>query len=54
MKLDKSKLVSGTRVTLDITTMTIMRQLPREVDPNVYQMLQEDPGSSYRSLGPRV
>ena len=37
-QLDKSKLVSGTRVTLDITTMTIMRQLPREVDPNVYQV----------------
>ena len=30
-KLDKSKLVNGTRVTLDMTTLTIMRLLPREV-----------------------
>jgi 26S proteasome regulatory subunit T4 len=52
LQLDKAKLVSGTRVTLDITTMTIMRQLPREVDPNVYQMLQEEPGSvSFSSVG---
>lgn len=44
--------MTGTRVTLDITTMTIMRQLPREVDPNVYQMLQEDPGAvSFSSVG---
>ena len=51
-KLDKAKLVSGTRVTLDITTLTIMRQLPREIDPSVYQMLSEDPGSvSFSSVG---
>jgi len=43
-KLDKSKLKPGTRVTLDMTTLTIMRQLPREVDPTVYHMLNEDPG----------
>jgi hypothetical protein len=30
-KLDKKKLVQGTRVTLDMTTLTIMRALPREV-----------------------
>lgn len=30
-KVDKSKLVSGTRVALDMTTLTIMRSLPREV-----------------------
>lgn len=30
-KLDKEKLVQGTRVTLDMTTLTIMRALPREV-----------------------
>ena len=29
-KVDKSKLVSGTRVALDMTTLTIMRFLPRE------------------------
>lgn len=43
-KLDKSKLATGTRVTLDMTTLTIMRILPREVDPMVYHMLNEDPG----------
>ncbi|GBM40197.1 26S proteasome regulatory subunit 10B [Araneus ventricosus] len=31
-QLDKSKLKSGTRVALDMTTLTIMRYLPREVD----------------------
>ncbi|CAK0862842.1 unnamed protein product, partial [Prorocentrum cordatum] len=30
VKIDKSKLVSGTRVALDMTTLTIMRYLPRE------------------------
>ena len=34
----------GTRVTLDMTTLTIMRMLPREVDPMVYNMSLEDPG----------
>lgn len=29
-RVDKEKLVSGTRVTLDMTTLTIMRALPRE------------------------
>jgi 26S proteasome regulatory subunit T4 len=43
-KLDKSKLKIGSRVTLDMTTLTIMRVLPREVDPMVYNMLNEDPG----------
>lgn len=33
-----------TRVALDMTTMTIMRILPREVDPVVHKMLSEDPG----------
>ena len=40
-KLDKEKLVNGTRVALDMTTLTIMRALPREVDPMVYNMLHE-------------
>lgn len=30
-KLDKETLTSGTRVVLDMTTLTIMRALPREV-----------------------
>jgi len=37
-KLDKDALKPGTRVALDMTTLTIMRQLPREVDPTVYHM----------------
>jgi len=38
------KLKQGTRVALDMTTLTIMRMLPREVDPLVYNMSLEDPG----------
>ena len=50
--LDKTKLKAGTRVALDITTLTIMRYLPREVDPLVYKMQAEDPGDvSYASVG---
>lgn len=30
-KLDKSKLTTGVRVALDMTTLTIMRPMPREV-----------------------
>ena len=30
-KVDKAKLIAGTRVALDMTTLTIMRYLPREV-----------------------
>ena len=30
-KVDKEKLIQGTRVALDMTTLTIMRALPREV-----------------------
>ncbi|XP_050230776.1 26S proteasome regulatory subunit S10B homolog B isoform X1 [Mercurialis annua] len=51
-KVDKEKLVQGTRVVLDMTTLTIMRALPREVDPVVYNMLHEDPGNvSYSAVG---
>ncbi|KAJ7549704.1 hypothetical protein O6H91_07G063800 [Diphasiastrum complanatum] len=51
-KVDKDKLASGTRVALDMTTLTIMRALPREVDPVVYNMLHEDPGNiSYSAVG---
>ena len=51
-KLDKEKLVNGTRVALDMTTLTIMRALPREVDPVVFNMLNESPGHvDYSSIG---
>ncbi|XP_051511464.1 26S proteasome regulatory subunit 10B-like isoform X2 [Myxocyprinus asiaticus] len=51
-QLDKTKLKPGTRVALDMTTLTIMRYLPREVDPLVYNMSHEDPGSvSYSEIG---
>ncbi|TPX47356.1 hypothetical protein SeMB42_g00050 [Synchytrium endobioticum] len=43
-KVSKDKLKQGTRVALDMTTLTIMRILPREVDPLVYNMSTEDPG----------
>ncbi|KAI9905377.1 hypothetical protein PsorP6_014162 [Peronosclerospora sorghi] len=51
-KVDESKLKSGTRVALDMTTLTIMGYLPREVDPTVYHMLNEDAGNvSFSSIG---
>lgn len=51
-RLNKKKLVQGTRVTLDMTTLTIMRILPREVDPLVYNMSTEDPGDiSFEEVG---
>nr|ANM86145.1 26S protease regulatory subunit 10B [Stygiella incarcerata] len=51
-KVDKSKLVASARVALDLTTLTIMRVLPREVDPLVYNMLHEDPGDiSFAGIG---
>lgn len=43
--LDGTQLTSGSRVALDMTTLTIMRKLPREVDPMVFNMLKEDPGN---------
>jgi len=51
-KVEKDKLSAGVRVALDMTTLTIMRVLPREVDPVVFNMLSEDPGSvSYGDIG---
>jgi 26S proteasome regulatory subunit T4 len=51
-QLDKTKLKAGTRVALDMTTLTIMRYLPREVDPLVYNMSHEDPGDvTYSAIG---
>ncbi|KAM3957277.1 LOW QUALITY PROTEIN: regulatory particle triple-A ATPase 4 [Aphomia sociella] len=50
-QLDKNKLKGGTRVALDMTTLTIMRHLPREVDL-VYNMSHEDPGDvTYAAIG---
>mmetsp|Transcript_24553 Transcript_24553/g.40405 ORF Transcript_24553/g.40405 Transcript_24553/m.40405 type:complete len:393 (-) Transcript_24553:149-1327(-) len=51
-KVDKTKLTPSTRVALDMTTLTVMRALPREVDPVVYHMMHEDPGNvSYSQIG---
>ncbi|XP_068687391.1 26S proteasome regulatory subunit 10B [Montipora capricornis] len=51
-QVDKKKLKQGTRVALDMTTLTIMRYLPREVDPLVYNMSHEDPGNiTYSEVG---
>eukprot|EP00128_Syssomonas_multiformis_P015050 Colp12_sorted_trinity150504_noHs@10202 len=51
-QVDKEKLHLGTRVALDMTTLTIMRALPREVDPLVYNMSHEDPGNiSFSEIG---
>jgi len=51
-KLNREKLKAGTRVALDMTTFTIMRILPREVDPLVFTMLNEDPGDvKYNEIG---
>ena len=51
-QIDKSRLKQGSRVALDMTTLTIMRQLLREVDPLVHNMSAEDPGDvSYASVG---
>ncbi|KAJ7574420.1 P-loop containing nucleoside triphosphate hydrolase protein [Mycena floridula] len=50
--LPVDKLKSGTRVSLDMTTLTIMRILPREVDPLVYKMSLEDPGgATFEGIG---
>ncbi|KAJ3194982.1 26S protease regulatory subunit 10B [Irineochytrium annulatum] len=51
-KVAKDKLKQGVRVALDMTTLTIMRILPREVDPLVYNMSMEDPGNiSFGEIG---
>jgi len=51
-KVNKTKLKSGVRVSLDMTTYTIMRILPREVDPMVFNMANEKPGDiTYNDIG---
>jgi 26S proteasome regulatory subunit T4 len=39
--IDRSLLKLGTRVSLDVTTLTITLILPREVDPMIYTMAEE-------------
>ncbi|KAJ1838206.1 26S proteasome subunit rpt4, partial [Coemansia sp. RSA 2708] len=51
-KVNKEELKQGSRVSLDMTTLTIMRKLPREVDPLVYNMSAEKPDSvSFTGVG---
>jgi 26S proteasome regulatory subunit T4 len=52
-RLNHDKLKTGTRVALDMTTLTIMRVLPREVDPTVFHMQssEEDGGVSFADIG---
>jgi 26S proteasome regulatory subunit T4 len=52
-RLNHEKLKPGTRVALDMTTLTIMRVLPREVDPTVFHMQssEEDGGVSFSDIG---
>lgn len=51
-RLDASLLTIGRRVALDKETDTIMHALPREVDPRVYHMTTEDPGTvKYSDVG---
>ena len=53
--IKRSLLKTGDRVSLNYTTLTIMRRLrrlPREVDPMVFKMLDEDAGNvCYKSIG---
>ena len=50
--IDKTRLKVGTRIALDFTTLTIMRILPHQIDPRVYNMMTEDPGNvTYSSVG---
>ncbi|VAI93885.1 unnamed protein product [Triticum turgidum subsp. durum] len=51
-KLNTESLKTGTRVCLDPSTLTIVRMLPREVDPLVFNMVHEDPGNvSFSAVG---
>lgn len=52
-RLNHAKLKPGTRVALDMTTLTIMRVLPREVDPTVFHMQagEDDGGVSFADIG---
>ncbi len=43
--LDKKRLKFGTRVALDMMTLTITRTLPPKLDPKIYQWIHENPGN---------
>ncbi|ANZ75871.1 26S protease regulatory subunit [Komagataella phaffii CBS 7435] len=50
--INRESLKQGVRVALDMTTLTIMRILPREVDPLVYNMTTFEPGEiSFGGVG---
>lgn len=50
--VDRSLLKLGTRVSLDVTTLTITMALPREVDPMIYTMAEEQKYDiDYDSIG---
>ena len=50
--IDRERLKVGTRIALDFTTLTIMRILPHQVDPTIYNMMMEDPGKvPYSAIG---
>lgn len=50
--IKREDLKQGVRVALDMTTLTIMRILPREVDPLVYNMTTFEPGElSFGGIG---
>ncbi|KAH3670753.1 hypothetical protein OGAPHI_001269 [Ogataea philodendri] len=50
--IKREKLKKGVRVALDMTTLTVMRILPREVDPLVYNMTTFEPGEiSFGGIG---
>eukprot|EP01059_Diplonema_ambulator_P018067 TRINITY_DN3022_c1_g1_i2.p1 TRINITY_DN3022_c1_g1~~TRINITY_DN3022_c1_g1_i2.p1 ORF type:complete len:410 (+),score=126.71 TRINITY_DN3022_c1_g1_i2:48-1232(+) len=53
IRLDKNKLKPGVRVTLEMLTLTIMKVLPREVDPLVYNMKSQidEETVSFQSIG---
>ena len=48
----ESKVKIGSRVSLDLTTLTIMTILPPEVDPAIFAMAKEEPGlADYSEIG---
>ncbi|KPI85216.1 putative 26S protease regulatory subunit putative serine peptidase Clan SJ family S16 [Leptomonas seymouri] len=51
--IDPKKLKFGARVALEITTFTIVKVLPREVDPQVYSMqyMSSDKDISFQDIG---
>lgn len=52
-EIDRSKLKLGTRVSLDVVTLTIMKILSREVDPTIFAMTEATKihGLDFSSIG---